>query len=113
MLKRALACTAGILIVGSCLCTALPANAQVGLNLQFNGGRWSRHFHPGWNRYYGGPSIGFYYAPSPVYVDPTYPYAQYPNYYAGPVAGISLGFGGGGGHWHRHHRHHHHHHWHR
>jgi hypothetical protein len=112
MLKRAIAFTAGVVFVGGLLIAALPASAQIGLNLQFNGGRWSRGYHRGWHRFYGGPSIGFYYAPSPVYVDPTYPFAQYPNYYTGPVGGVTFGYFGGGAHWHRHHRRHWHHHHH-
>jgi hypothetical protein len=68
----------------------------------FNGGRWSHGYHAGWHRYWGGPSIGFYYAPAPVYVVPGY---AAPSYYAGPSFwysnpsfGLSLNFGGGG-HW--------------
>jgi len=73
------------------------------------GGRWSHSYHSGWHRYWGGPSIGFYYAPSPVYVVPGY---SSPSYYTGPdfwysnpSFGLSLNLGGGhyysGGHYYR------------
>ncbi len=70
----------------------------------FNGGHWShshRH-HPHWHRYWGGPSIGFYWAAAPVYVVAGY---SRPSYYTGttfwtsnPSFGININIGGGGGH---------------
>jgi hypothetical protein len=67
----------------------------------YNGGSYSLGFHSGWNRYWGGPSIGFYYAPAPVYlVDgysaPTY-YTGSSFWYSNPSFGLSLSLGGGGG----------------
>jgi hypothetical protein len=67
---------------------------------RFTGGEWSHSRHAGWHRYWGGPSIGFYYAPTPVYIVSGY---DAPSYYSGPdfwysnpSFGLSLNFGGGG-----------------
>jgi hypothetical protein len=78
------------------------ANAQ-GVHFHYTGGHWSHGWHSGWHRYWGGPSIGFYYAPTPVYVVPGYDdYSYYsgPDYwYSNPSFGLSVNIGGGGG-WH-------------
>lgn len=67
---------------------------------RFTGGEWSHSRHGGWHRYWGGPSIGFYYASEPVYIVSGY---DAPSYYTGPdfwysdpSFGLSLNFGGGG-----------------
>jgi hypothetical protein len=72
------------------------------VHFRYVGGAWSHGFHAGWHRYWGGPSIGFYYAPTPVYTVPGY---AAPSYYTGPsywvsnpAFGISVNVGGG---WHR------------
>src|SRR5580700_10668797 len=71
------------------------------VHFRSNGGSWSHGYHSGWNRYWGGPSIGFYYAPVPVYVVDGY---SLPSYYSGstfwysnPSFGLSVNIGGGGG----------------
>jgi len=71
------------------------------VHFNYVGGSWSHSYHSGWNRYWGGPSIGFYYAPTPVYVVPGY---AAPSYYTGssfwysnPSFGLSVNLGGGGG----------------
>ena len=66
-----------------------------------NGGAFSHSYHSGWNRYWGGPSIGFYYAPSPVYVvsgygDPSY-YEGSDFWYSNPAFGLSINIGGADG----------------
>ena len=67
---------------------------------RYSGGVWSHGFHAGWHHYWGGPSIGFYYAPAPAYVVAGY---EAPSYYAGPdfwysnpSFGLSVNIGGGG-----------------
>src|ERR1043166_245523 len=58
-----------------CLFGGAPtvANAKrASIRFVYRGGSWSPHRHSGWHRYWGGPSIGFYYAPAPVYVVPGY-----------------------------------------
>lgn len=79
--------------------TGIKADAQ-SVHFRYNGGRWSHSRHAGWHRYWGGPSIGFYYAPSPVYVVPGYAAPYYydgPDFwYSDPSFGFSLNFGGGG-----------------
>src|SRR5579871_4038666 len=66
---------------------------------RFNGGLWSHGYHSGWHRFWGGPTIGFYYAPTPVYVVPGYDEPSYydgPDFwYSNPSFGLSLNFGGG------------------
>src|SRR5579862_3638913 len=78
----------------------------------YHGGAWSDHFHSGWHRYWGGPSIGFYYAPEPVYLvagyDDPYYYTGPDFWYSNPSFGLNINLGGGGGggwydsghHWH-------------
>src|SRR5579862_2064220 len=105
-----------LMVVGSGLLFLLTlggtrAEAQA-VHFRFTGGNWSRHHHSGWHRYWGGPSIGFYYAPSPVYLvsgygDPTY-YTGPDFWYSNPSFGLNINLGGGGGggwydsghHWH-------------
>ena len=66
----------------------------------YNGGHWSHSRHSGWHRYWGGPSIGFYYAPEPVYIvrgyDDPYYYEGPDYWYSNPSFGLSLDIGGGG-----------------
>src|SRR4051794_14580692 len=80
-----------------------------------NGGRWSHTRHVGWHRYWGGPSVGYYYAPEPVYVVRGYDAPSYysgPDYwYSNPSFGLSVNLGGGhyrrvhhGPYYHRYHR---------
>ena len=70
------------------------ANAQ-SVRFRYTGGRWRHAPHRGWHRYWGGPSVGFYYAPSPVYVVPGYSSATYysgPGYwYSDPAYGYRTG----------------------
>ncbi len=95
--KRNMTALVGILAVGA-LCASVQADAQA--RFRYVGGRWSHNYHSGWNRYWGGPSIGFYYAPTPVYVVPGYAAPSYysgPNFwYSNPSFGLSLNLGGGG-----------------
>ena len=97
-LRGSLACIGGLLAV-ALLLAGSQADAQRA-HFRYVGGRWSHASHAGWNRYWGGPSIGFYYAPTPVYLVPGY---AAPSYYGGssfwtsnPSFGISLNLGGGG-----------------
>jgi hypothetical protein len=98
ILRRSLTLVGGlsalILLFAGTQANAAPAH------FRYVGGRWSHTRHAGWHRYWGGPSIGFYYAPTPVYIVPGY---AAPSYYGGsdfwtsnPSFGISLNFGGGG-----------------
>ncbi len=84
MLRRGLALAAGIGLMLSLL-GAPPASAQRAGHWRYNGGIYSRSFHSGWNRYWGGPGIGFYWAPSAVYYAPPYYGGDYygygPDYY--------------------------------
>ena len=96
-LRHSLTALVGLLAVGA-LCVGTQANAQRA-RFRYVGGCWSYGYHSGWHRYWGGPSIGFYYAPSPVYVVPGY---AAPSYYSGPSFwysnpsfGLSLNLGGG------------------
>jgi len=70
-------------------------------HFRYVGGRWAHSYRAGWHRYWGGPTIGFYYAPAPVYIVPGYAAPSYyvgPRFwYANPSFGLSLNFGGGGG----------------
>jgi hypothetical protein len=111
MVRRNLTLAGGLLAL-TFLFAGTQANAQP-VHFRYVGGRWSHTRHAGWHRYWGGPSIGFYYAPAPVYVVPGY---SAPSYYSGPdfwysnpSFGLSLNFGGGGyyrsgGHYYRHDR---------
>lgn len=69
------------------------------VQFRYMGGRWSHARHVGWHRYWGGPTIGFYYAPSPVYVVPGYLDSYYysgPDFwYSDPSFGLNLNLGGG------------------
>jgi len=94
-----------ITVIGCALMLALmvvgtKANADR-VHFNFTGGSWSHGYHSGWNRYWGGPSIGFYYAPAPVYVVPGYADPSYYEgssfWYSNPSFGLSLNLGGGGG----------------
>jgi hypothetical protein len=70
------------------------------VHFRYNGHKWSHTRHAGWHRYWGGPSIGFYYAPAPVYVVAGYSRASYytgPTFwYSNPSFGLSINLGGGG-----------------
>jgi len=88
---------------GALLLTSLFAGTQAkadSVHFRYNGGRWSHSRHAGWHRYWGGPSIGFYYAPEPVYIvrgyDDPYYYRDSDYWYSNPSFGLSLNFGGGG-----------------
>ena len=77
------------------------ASAQRGrVQFVYRGGNWSHNRHAGWHRYWGGPSIGFYYAPQPVYVvrgyDEPYYYEGPDYWYSDPAFGFSLSVGNGG-----------------
>lgn len=92
----------GSLLILTLLFTGARANARP-VHFHYNGGRWSHTRHAGWHRYWGGPSIGFYWAPAPVYVVSGY---SSPSYYTGtrfwysnPSFGLSINLGGGGGHY--------------
>jgi hypothetical protein len=99
-IRRRLTALASVGLLGLVgLCAGAPANAQP-VHFHYIGGRWSHRWHDGWHRYWGGPTIGFYYAPYPVWVVPGY---AAPSYYVGPgfwysnpSFGLSLNFGGGG-----------------
>jgi len=98
MFRRFLAALAGLLGLVA-LSASMPASAQP-VHFRYTGGHWSHYRHSGWNRYWGGPSVGFYYAPDPVYVVPGY---DDPSYYTGsdfwysnPSFGLSVNVGGGG-----------------
>jgi hypothetical protein len=74
-----------ITLLGSAFVLALlfagtQANAG-SVHFRFVGGRWSHSRHSGWHRFWGGPTIGFYWAPRPVYIVPGYTTARY---YSGP-----------------------------
>ena len=90
---------------------AMTANAQRGrVQFEYRGGRWSHSRHSGWHRYWGGPSIGFYYAPEPVYIvrgyeDPYY-YEGPDFWYSNPSFGLSFNYSSGGGYYDRDHRYH-------
>jgi len=67
----------------------------------YTGGRWSHRYHTDWHRYYGGPSIGVYYAPRPAYVVRAYSEPDYCRdrsyaYYRDdrPRFGLTISFGG-------------------
>jgi hypothetical protein len=99
MLRRyfvALSCALLLIFLGM----GTKANAQP-VHFRYTGGPWSHHYHAGWHRYWGGPSIGFYYAPAPVYLVSGYSAPYYysgPSFwYSNPSFGLSLNFGGGGG----------------
>jgi len=71
------------------------------VSFRFTGGHWSHERHAGWNRYWGGPSIGFYYSSRPVYIvdgyDDPYYYRDSEFWYSDPSFGLSIDIGGGGG----------------
>jgi hypothetical protein len=97
-IKRSVVALAGLLALGT-LCVSTQAGARPA-RFRNVGGRWSHSYHSGWHRYWGGPSIGFYYAPNPVYVVPGYAAPSYytgPDFwYSNPSFGLSLNLGGGG-----------------
>ncbi len=88
----------GVVFAVAALCTSIPADAQR-VHFRYNGGSWSHARHAGWNRYWGGPSIGYYFAPYPVYVVSGYPAPTYYTgssfWYANPTFGLSVNLGGG------------------
>lgn len=73
------------LLLGALAASALAAAfmATPALADHRHHGRWDRHHHPGWVRYYDGPYI--YYAPPPAY------YAPPPVYYAPPPPPVYYG----------------------
>lgn len=87
------------LIALSAIAAALPVAAD-SVHFRYNGGHWSRQRHSGWHRYWGGPTIGFYYAPSPVYVVSGYPdpyyYRDSEFWYSDPSFGLRLNYDDGG-----------------
>ena len=92
----------GMLLLATMFAGA-PAKADV-VQFRYNGGRWSHSRRAGWHRYWGGPSIGFYYSSAPVYVVRGYEEPRYYSYYSGPDYwyseprfGLSIDIGGGGG----------------
>ena len=95
MVRRSLAWAVVAALLGV-LFSAIPANASH--RYCYNGGPWSHRYHTGWHRYYGGPPVGYYYAPRPVYVvegysDPCY----YRDRYAWderPSFGVYVNLGG-------------------
>jgi hypothetical protein len=97
-IKRSVVALAGMVALGA-LCASMQADAQPA-RFRYVGGRWSHARHAGWHRYWGGPSIGFYYAPSPVYIVPGYAAPSYyygPDFwYSDPSFGLSINLGGGG-----------------
>lgn len=99
MVRRISTLLGGALLATLLCSSSTPASAAV--HFRYVGGRWSHYRHSGWHRYWGGPSIGFYYSPAPVYVVPGYDdYSYYsgPDYwYSNPSFGLSLNLGGGGG----------------
>lgn len=87
---------------GALLLTLAFAGAQAKADrVQFrsNGGRWSHTRHAGWHRYWGGPSVGYYYAASPVYVVSGYREQRYYSgsefWYSNPSFGLRVNNGGG------------------
>ena len=96
MVRRSIA-----LLGSAMLLTFLFAGSQAkaAVHFRYNGGRWSHQRHVGWHRYWGGPSIGFYWAPTPVYIVSGYPSARYysgPDYwYSNPSFGLNIDIGGG------------------
>ncbi|HLJ53597.1 MAG TPA: hypothetical protein VKT77_01085 [Chthonomonadaceae bacterium] len=80
------------------LCAGTQANAAV--HFRFIGGTWGHARHAGWHRWWGGPSIGFYWAPEPVYIvdgydSPSY-YYDSDFWYSRPEFGLSIDIGGDG-----------------
>ena len=72
-----------LLLSGAFMLTLLIAGTQAKadvVHFRYIGGRWSHSRHPGWHRYWGGPSIGYYWAPAPVYIVRGY---EAPRYYTG------------------------------
>ncbi len=91
------------LVGGLALATLMFAGTQADarpVEFRFTGGAWSHGYHAGWHRYWGGPTIGFYFAPEPVYVVAGYEAPSYyvgPDYwYSNPSFGLSINIGGGG-----------------
>lgn len=101
--KKYITAFAGLMAVGA-LFTTTQADAQR-VVFRSNGGRWSHSYHSGWHRYWGGPSVGFYYAPSPVYMVNGYSAPRYYTgsdfWYSNPSFGLNLNLGGGGGRYYR------------
>src|SRR5579859_4755332 len=97
MLRR-LICTAGAAVAMFWLTAGSGAKAQR-FSFSYVGGPWSIQYHSGWHRWWGGPAVGYYYAPTPVYVVPNYPgpvYYRSPGYwYSGPGNGLNVYVGGG------------------
>ena len=98
MIRRNITMISCALILTS-LFAGAKAHADV-VHFRYNGGSFSRSFHSGWNRYWGGPSIGFYYAEAPVYIvdgysAPSY-YTDSSFWYSNPSFGLSINLGGGG-----------------
>ena len=92
----------GGMLLLTMLFAGTQANADV-VQFRYNGGSWSHSRRAGWHRYWGGPSIGFYYSSAPVYVVRGYEHPRYYSYYSGPDYwyseprfGLSINIGGGG-----------------
>jgi hypothetical protein len=96
-----------ILLTAGCALVLLLAigSTQAGaqrVHFRSNGGTWSHTGRAGYHRYWGGPSIGFYYAPSPVYIvagysNPSY-YTGTSFWYSNPSFGLNTNVGGNGHH---------------
>ena len=89
-----------LLLSGAFLSSLLVAGTQAKaerVRFIYNGGRWSHSRHSGWHRYWGGPSIGFYYAPEPVYIvrgyDDPYYYRNSDYWYSRPEFGLRVDLG--------------------
>ncbi len=94
--RRPLTLLGGLLAL-TLMLAGTQANAQP-VHFRYVGGRWSHGYHAGWHRYWGGPSIGFYFAPAPVYVVPGYAAPSYyvgPTFWANPSFGLNINIGGG------------------
>jgi hypothetical protein len=103
MVRRHLTWAAGALTL-ILLFAGTSANAD-SVRFRYTGGRWSHSRHAGWHRYWGGPTIGFYWAPEPVYIvrgyDDPYYYTGPDYWYSNPSFGLSVNIGGGGYYHHR------------
>ena len=89
----------GSVLLLTLLCAGTRAHADR-VVFRFTGGNWSHSHRSGWHRYWGGPSIGFYYSSRPVYIVDGYDEERYyegPDYwYSEPSFGLSLEFGDSG-----------------
>jgi hypothetical protein len=106
MVRRHIAGLGSIFLVMLVMIVFAGTQANAGsVHFRYTGGRWSHSRHVGWHHYWGGPTIGFYWAPTPVYIVPGYTSVRYysgPDYwYSNPSFGLSINIGGGGPGFHR------------